>query len=57
MLYKKSSQDHSSSWLWSAPTDEVELASCYVFLVGGACARVLVDGAGSCLSEGQCSVQ
>ena len=28
-----------------------------VFLVGGARACVLVDGAGSPLSEGQCSVQ
>ena len=57
MLYKKSSQGHSSSWLWSASTDEVGLVSCDVFLVWGACACVLVDGAGSCLSEGQCSVQ
>ena len=41
----------------SAPTDGVGLVSCDVFLVGGACACVLlVDGAGSRLSEGQCSV-
>ena len=35
----------------------VGLVSCVVFLVGGACASILVDGAGSHLSEGQCSVQ
>ena len=37
--------------------DGVGLGSCDVFLVGGACACVLVAGAGSRLSEGQCSVQ
>ena len=37
--------------------DGVGLVSCDVFLVEGACACVLVDGAGSHLSEGQCSVQ
>jgi len=37
--------------------DGVGLVSCDVFLVGGVCACVLVDGAGSRLSEGQCSVQ
>ena len=37
--------------------DEVGLASCDVFLVWGACDCVLVDGAGSHLSEGHCSVQ
>ena len=37
--------------------DGVGLVSCDVFLVGGACACVLVNGAGSHLSEGQCSVQ
>ena len=37
--------------------DGVGLGSCDVFLVGGACAYVLVDAAGSHLSEGQCSVQ
>ena len=31
--------------------DGVGLVSCDVFLVGGACAYVLVDGAGSYLSE------
>ena len=36
--------------------DGVGLVPCDVFLVGGACACVLVDGAGSRLSEGQCSV-
>ena len=36
--------------------DRVGLVSCDVFLVGGACACVLVDLAGSPLSEGQCSV-
>ena len=51
MLYRKSSQGHSSSWLWSASTDEVGLVSCDVFLVGEACTCVLVDGAGSYLSE------
>ena len=39
------------------PVDGVGLVSCDVFLVGGACACVLVDGAGSHLSEGRCSVQ
>ena len=34
MIYKKSSQGCSSSWLWSAPTDGVGLVSCDVFLVG-----------------------
>ena len=33
------------------------VVSCDVILVGGACAYVLVDAAGSHLSEGQCSVQ
>ena len=33
--------------------DEVGLISCDVFLVGEACTCVLVDGAGSHLSEGQ----
>ena len=33
--------------------DGVELVSCGGFLVSGACACVLVDGAGSHLSEGQ----
>ena len=37
--------------------DGVRLVSCDVFLVGGACAIVTVDGAGSRLSEVQCSVQ
>ena len=37
--------------------DGVGLVSCDVFLVGGASACVLGDGAGSRLSEGQCSVQ
>ena len=41
----------------SAPMDGVGLVSCDVFLVSGTCACVLVDGAGSLLSEGQCSVQ
>ena len=35
----------------------VGLVSCDVFLVGGACACILVDGAESCLSERQYSVQ
>ena len=39
------------------PVDGVGLVSCDVFLVGGACACVLVDGAGSHLSEEQFSVQ
>ena len=29
---------------------------CEAFLVGRTCACALVDGAGSCLSEGQCYV-
>ena len=33
------------------------LVSCEVYLVGGACACVLVAGAGPRISEGQCSVQ
>ena len=33
--------------------DGVGLMSYTIFLVGGACAFVLVDGAGSCLSQGQ----
>ena len=37
--------------------DGVGLVSCVVSLVGRACACVLVDRAGSHLSEGQCSVQ
>ena len=37
--------------------DGVGLVSCDVFLVGGACACVPVDGAGSCLSQGQCRFQ
>ena len=37
--------------------DGVGLESCDVFLAGGACACVLVDGVGSPLSEGQCGVQ
>ena len=37
--------------------DGVGLVSCDVFLVGRACACVLVDEAGAHLSEGQCSVQ
>ena len=37
--------------------DGVGLVYCDVFLVGEVCACVLVDGAGSHLSEGQCSVQ
>ena len=41
----------------SAPLDGFGLVSHDVFLVGGACACVLVDGAGSSLSEEQCSVQ
>ena len=41
----------------SAPVDGVGLMSYDIFLVGGACAFVLVDGAGSCLSQGQCRVQ
>ena len=51
----------SRSWFFlaveSAPVDGVGLVSCDVSLAGGACARVLVDAAGSCLSEGQRSVQ
>ena len=59
-IYKKikSSQGHSSSWLWSLPpVDGVGLVSRDVFLVGVACACILFDGAGFSLSEGQCSVQ
>ena len=41
----------------SAPVEAVGLVSPDVFLVGGACACVLIDGAGSHLSEEQCSVQ
>ena len=41
----------------SASVDGVGLESCDVFLVGGACACVLVDEAGSHLSERQCRVQ
>ena len=41
----------------STPVKGVALVSYDVFLVGGARACVLVDGAGSPLSEGQCSVQ
>ena len=41
----------------SAPMDGVGLVSCDVFLVGRAYVCVLVDGGGSRLSEGQCSVQ
>jgi len=37
--------------------DGVGLESCDIFLLGGACACVLVDGAGSHHSEGQCRVQ
>ena len=37
--------------------NEVGPVPCKGFLVGGTCACVLVDGAGSLLSEGQCSVQ
>ena len=37
--------------------DGIGLVSCDVCLVDGACACVVVDGAGSPLSEGQCSVQ
>ena len=37
--------------------DGIGLVSCDVFLVGRAYVCVLVDGAGSRLSEGQCSVQ
>lgn len=33
---------------------EVGPVCCEDFLAGGTCACVLVDGAGSCLSEGQC---
>ena len=41
----------------SAPVDGVGLVSCGIFLVGGACACVLVDEAEAPLSEEQCSVQ
>ena len=41
----------------SAPVDGAELVSCDVCLVGGVSACVLIDGARSPLSEGQCSVQ
>ena len=41
----------------SAPVDGVGLESCDVFLVGETCACVLVDGARSQLSQGQCHVQ
>ena len=41
----------------SATVEGVGLESCDIFLVGGACACVLVEGAGSPLSERQCSVQ
>ena len=41
----------------SAPMDGVGFVSCDVSLVGGACACVMVDRAGSCLFEGECSVQ
>ena len=41
----------------SAPVHGVGLVFCDVFLVGGACACVLVAGAGPRISEGQCSVQ
>ena len=37
--------------------DGAELVSCDVCLVGGVSACVLIDGARSPLSEGQCSVQ
>ena len=59
-IYKKikSSQSHSSSWLWNLiPVDGVGLVSCDVFLIGVACACILFDGAEFSLSEGQCSVQ
>ena len=41
----------------SAPLDGAGLVSREVFLVGGACACVLVHGAGPSLSEEQRSVQ
>ena len=37
--------------------DGVGLVSYNIFLVGGACGCVLVDGAGSPVSEGQCRIQ
>ena len=41
----------------SALVHGIGLVSCDVFLLGGACACVLVAGAGSRLSKGQLSVQ
>jgi len=41
----------------SAPVDGVGLVSYDIFLVGGACGYVLVDGAGSPVSEGQYRIQ
>jgi len=56
---KKDGSPGHTPWLWmeAAPVAWVGLVFCYIFLVGGARACVLVDGAGSHLSEGQCSVQ
>ena len=48
----------SSSQLWSLLSlGGIGQVLCEGFLVGGTCAYVLVDGAESCLSRGQCSVQ
>ena len=47
-------EDHSSSYLWNLSPYEWVYE---VFLVGGTCTCVLVDIAGSYLSEGQCQAQ
>ena len=50
-------QGHRHLVVEAVPVEGVGLVSCDVFLVSGTCACVLVDGAGSPLSEGQFSVQ
>ena len=49
---------HSSCFFWCLPpVGKVGSVACVSFLVEGIGACVLVGGAGSCLSGGQCCVQ
>ena len=51
-------EGHIFSYLWNLlPVGGVGPVTCEGFLAGGTFVCVLVDGAGSCLSGGQYSVQ